>query len=55
MLDKIDIAAVVDNPKIVVGLSDITILQNYLYAQTGLVSLHGPVVTSLRRADAEIP
>jgi muramoyltetrapeptide carboxypeptidase len=53
MLDKIDIDAVVDNPKIVVGLSDITILQNYLYERTGLVSLHGPVVTSLPGADAE--
>lgn len=47
MLDKIDIASVARNPKILVGFSDITILQNYLYEQTGLVSLHGPVVTSL--------
>ncbi len=47
MLDKIDISLVVSNPKILVGFSDITILQNYLHEQTGLVSLHGPVVTSL--------
>jgi muramoyltetrapeptide carboxypeptidase len=47
MLDKIDIASVARNPKILVGFSDITILQNYLYEQTGLVSFHGPVVTSL--------
>ena len=38
------------NPKIVAGFSDITILQNFLYAQTGLISLHGPVVTSLSGA-----
>lgn len=47
MLDKIDLELVAANPKLVVGFSDITILQNYLYQQTGLVSLHGPVVTSL--------
>ncbi|MGB3211977.1 MAG: LD-carboxypeptidase [Desulforhopalus sp.] len=47
MLDKIDIAAVISNPKVLVGFSDITILQNYLYQRTGMVSLHGPVVTSL--------
>ncbi len=47
MLDTIDIALVADNPKVLVGFSDITILQNYLYAQVGLVCLHGPVVTSL--------
>ncbi len=47
MLEKIDIAAVADNPKILVGFSDITVLQNYLYTQTGLVSFHGPVLTSL--------
>jgi muramoyltetrapeptide carboxypeptidase len=47
MLDKIDISLVAGNPKIIIGFSDITILQNYLYEKTGLVSLHGPVVNSL--------
>lgn len=47
MLDKIDIDLVSRNPKILLGFSDITILQNYLYEKTGLVSLHGPVVNSL--------
>ncbi|MCP4339268.1 MAG: LD-carboxypeptidase [Desulfobulbaceae bacterium] len=50
ILDKIDISSVRGNPKILVGFSDITILQNYLYEQTGLVSFHGPVVTSLSMA-----
>jgi muramoyltetrapeptide carboxypeptidase len=53
MLDTIDIALVAGNPKFLVGFSDITILQNYLYAQVGLVSLHGPVVTSLGEATEE--
>lgn len=47
MLDKIDLGLVLANPKILLGFSDITILQNYLYEKTGLVSLHGPVVNSL--------
>jgi muramoyltetrapeptide carboxypeptidase len=47
MLDKIDISLVANCPKVLVGFSDITILQNYLCEKTGLVSLHGPVVTSL--------
>ncbi len=47
MIDRIDLKQIARSPKIIVGYSDITILQNYLYEQTGLVSLHGPVVTSL--------
>ncbi len=47
MLDRIDLDLVARNPKILLGFSDITILQNYLYEKTGLVSLHGPVVNSL--------
>lgn len=50
ILGKIDTSLVRDNPKIIVGFSDISILQNYLYERTGLVSLHGPVVTSLCNA-----
>lgn len=53
MMDKVDLALVARNPKILVGFSDITILQNYLYEKTGLVSLHGPVVTSLGMATKE--
>lgn len=47
MLSRVDTNLVINNPKFLVGFSDITILLNYLYEQAGLVSLHGPVVTSL--------
>jgi muramoyltetrapeptide carboxypeptidase len=47
MLDQIDIKQVTRHPKVIVGFSDITVLQNFLYENTGLMSLHGPVVTSL--------
>ncbi len=50
MIDRIDLKQVAHNPKLIVGFSDITILQNFLNERTGLVSLHGPVVTSLHEA-----
>lgn len=53
MIDKIDLSLVRCNPKPIVGFSDITVLQNYLYAKTGLISLHGPVVASLGDADRD--
>ncbi|MGE5605872.1 MAG: S66 peptidase family protein [Bacteroidota bacterium] len=36
------------NPKILIGFSDITGLELGLWKQTGLVTFHGPVLTSLR-------
>ena len=50
MIDRIDLKLVAHNPKLIVGFSDITVLQNFLNERTGLVSLHGPVVTSLHEA-----
>lgn len=47
MLDQIDLKQVFCQPKIIIGFSDITVLQNFLYQETGLMSFHGPVVTSL--------
>lgn len=50
MINQIDLKLVTHNPKVIVGFSDITILQNFLYEQTGLISFHGPVVNSLHDA-----
>jgi len=47
MLDKITVDLVRERPKMLVGFSDITILQNYLFHVAGLLSLHGPVLTTL--------
>jgi muramoyltetrapeptide carboxypeptidase len=47
MLAGIDLALLRTFPKYIIGFSDISILQNYLYGTTGLISLHGPVITSL--------
>ena len=43
LLDKIDYDLIKNNPKIIVGYSDITALQLAIFAQTGLVSLSGPM------------
>jgi muramoyltetrapeptide carboxypeptidase len=52
MIDKIDVNLITAHPKMFIGFSDITILQNYLFQQTGLISLHGPVVTSVAAISA---
>lgn len=51
MLPFIDIDQIKKSPKLLIGFSDITILQNYIYEKTGISSLHGPVVTSLSSSD----
>jgi muramoyltetrapeptide carboxypeptidase len=53
MLEQVDPVLVRHNPKLLIGFSDITVLQNYLLYRIGLVSLHGPVVTSLDALNRE--
>lgn len=53
ILDKIDLELITSHPKLLIGFSDITVLQNYLYLKTGLVSLHGPTLTSLASTTKE--
>lgn len=36
-------------PKLLIGFSDMTVLLNGLHVSTGIIGLHGPVVTSLHR------
>ena len=53
MIDRIDLGMIRSNPKPIIGFSDITVLQNYLFAKTGLVSFHGPVAASLGDSSRE--
>jgi muramoyltetrapeptide carboxypeptidase len=53
ILNKIDLDLIKAHPKLLIGFSDITVLQNYLYKKIGLVSLHGPTLTSLAGATQE--
>jgi len=50
ILPLLDFSIIGENPKIFVGLSDITALLAALYKKCGLVTFHGPLITTL--ADA---
>jgi muramoyltetrapeptide carboxypeptidase len=43
LLDGIDYDALVKDPKVLIGFSDITALLNAVSAKTGLITFHGPV------------
>jgi muramoyltetrapeptide carboxypeptidase len=47
----IDYSVMRENPKLFIGFSDISILLNLIYLHTGLIGLHGPVLTSLGNCD----
>ena len=42
ILDLIDFNVIRENPKIIMGFSDITTLLNVITSRTGLVTFHGP-------------
>lgn len=44
LIDKIDYKLISQNPKIFVGYSEITSLQNAIFSKTGLVTFAGPMV-----------
>jgi muramoyltetrapeptide carboxypeptidase len=43
ILPMLDYNVIKNNPKILIGYSDITALLNGIYAETGLITFHGPV------------
>jgi muramoyltetrapeptide carboxypeptidase len=47
LLREIDFPLIRNNPKIFVGFSDLTTLLIALYKECGLVTIHGPTITSL--------
>ena len=53
IVEFLDLEQVRTNPKLLIGFSDITILLNHIAARTGLVTLHGPMLTTLNRSNAE--
>lgn len=46
ILEYLDYNLIKNNPKIICGFSDITALLNAVYAQTGLITYHGPHFSS---------
>ena len=53
MAMMIDLTQVRNQPKPLIGFSDITVLHNYLCQQTGLVSLHGPTLSTLATSNRD--
>lgn len=53
IIDSLDFPLIRARPKLLIGFSDITVLLNTISARTGLVTVHGPVVTSLIDCDRE--
>jgi muramoyltetrapeptide carboxypeptidase len=51
LLDGLDYDLILTNPKVLVGFSDITALHQAIFQRTGLVTFHGPMVTTLDHAD----
>ncbi len=57
LLNLIDFEMVKQHPKVVIGFSDLTILQTAMYVKTGLVSFSGPMLATMDAAgrDALVP
>jgi muramoyltetrapeptide carboxypeptidase len=53
MLDALDYAAIGSTAKALIGFSDITALHRAILLRSSLVTLHGPMVTTLSRCDEE--
>ncbi|MDH4319626.1 MAG: LD-carboxypeptidase [Desulfobulbaceae bacterium] len=47
MMDRLDWNLAARHPKLLIGFSDLTALLNTLYARSGLISVHGPVLSTL--------
>ena len=53
LLPLLDFEAICGQPKILLGFSDITALLVAIYNRCGIVTFHGPLVTSLKRDSEE--
>lgn len=51
IIGKMNLDLLRSRPKWLIGFSDLTVLLNGIFAATGLVTLHGPMVTTLPNAD----
>ncbi|PIE57612.1 MAG: LD-carboxypeptidase [Desulfobulbus propionicus] len=53
LMPYLDVQRVRNNPKLLIGFSDLTALLQALYVQAGVVGIHGPVVTTLGDLDEQ--
>ncbi|GAB2578608.1 peptidase S66 [Paractinoplanes abujensis] len=54
IVDRVDFAAVRDDPKVVIGFSDITALHVALWREAGLVTVHGPTAGQFERGPGSL-
>lgn len=53
LISGLDMKLLRAQPKWLIGFSDLTVLLNGISAQTGLVTLHGPMISTLARAEQD--
>ena len=53
LIDRLDFELFQRHPKLLIGFSDVTVLLNGLLQQSGLVTFHGPMASSLVRCDEQ--
>ena len=53
VLSHLDWKTICRHPKVFVGFSDVSVLLTAFYSRCGMVTFHGPVVTSLAVSDSE--
>jgi len=53
LLPDLDFALIRRQPKILIGFSDLTVLLSAIQQKTGLITFHGPMLTTLNRSDRD--
>lgn len=53
LIDLLDYKVIKQNPKIITGYSDVTVLLQAIYQKTGLVTFHGPSFVDFGKDDAK--
>ncbi|MHB1014939.1 MAG: S66 peptidase family protein [Desulfurivibrionaceae bacterium] len=53
LLPDLDFALIREQPKMLIGFSDLTVLLSAIRQQTGLITFHGPMLTTLAKSDRD--
>jgi len=53
LLPGLDLDLIRQQPKILIGFSDLTVLLSAIQQRTGLITFHGPMLTTLARSDRD--
>lgn len=53
LLPDLDFALIREHPKMLIGFSDLTVLLSAIRQQTGLITFHGPMLTTLAKSDRD--